>query len=162
MSVTSNTMTLSVATRSVFPDAHALIDSTIDWTQGGFIWLDTATQLLKPLTVETQSASFAGVAPVTLVDGKYPPAYLTDVDASVGEPSIPGPQYGSAYQCKLKAGDAIVPGQFLYADPATGVNGVTVTVGTAVVGVYQGKALTAAAGGTVISAMIRQAVISNL
>jgi len=101
------------------------LSSAISFNQGDLLYLDTTAHLVKKITVETQSATFLGVAPVTIVSGKYPSAYNTDVDASVGIPAVPGPEYGSVYECLLKAGDAIVPGQKVYADPATAGNGVT-------------------------------------
>lgn len=162
MSVTSNTMRQRVSTRTLFPNARALIDSTISFTQGDLLYLDTTNHLIKKITVETQSATFLGVAPVTISSGKYAAAYLSDVDSSVGIPAIPGPEYGSTYTCKLKAGDAITPGALVYADPGTAGNGVTVTTGTEAVGVYQGKALTAATGGTDIEVLIMQCYVPGV
>lgn len=162
MAVQSNTMQLNVSTRSLFPNAHALISSAISFVQGDLLYLDTTAHLIKKITVETQSATFLGVAPVTVVSGVYPKAYVTDVDASVGIPAIPGPQYGSVFTCKLKAGDAIVPGQLVYADPGTAGNGVSVTVGTESIGIYQGAALTAATGGTDIGVLINQCYVPGV
>jgi hypothetical protein len=161
MSVISNTMKRRISTRTVFADAKPLISSAISWNQGDLLYLDTTNHLIKAMTVETQSATFLGIAPVKITSGKYPAAYLSDVDASVGIPSIPGPEYGSVYQLRLKAGDAIVPGQKVYMDTTSytdigAAQGVTVTVGTQPVGVYQGKALTAATGGTDIEVLIGQ------
>jgi len=162
MATQSNTMQLAVSTRSLFPNMHSLISSAISFAQGDLLYLDTTNHLIKKITVETQSATFLGVAPVTIESGKYPKAYVTDVDASVGIPALPGPQYGSVFTCKLKAGDAIVPGQLVYADPATAGNGVTVTVGTEAIGVYQGAALTAGASGTDIGVLINQCYVPGV
>lgn len=162
MGVTSNTEIKSVATRSLFPDAGALINSTISFEQGDFLYLDTTNNLIKKLTVETQSATFLGIAPVTIVLGKYPAAYVTDVDASLKAGAIPGPQYGSTFRCKLKAGDVLAPGKLVYADPATGGNGVTVTAGTEAVGIYQGRSVTGAVGGTDIEVLIMQCYVPGV
>ena len=162
MSTFSNTMKQDVSTRSIFPNARALIDSTITFTQGDLLYLDTTNHLIKKITAEAQSATFLGVAPVSVTLGKYASAYTTDVDASAAIPAIPGPQYGSTFDCLLKAGDTIHPGDLVYADPATAGNGVTVTAGTESVGVYQGKTLTAASGGTHIEVLINQCYVPGV
>lgn len=156
MAVTSNTLMRRISTRTVFPNIHSMLSSAISFTQGDLLCLDTATHLVRRLAAEADSATLLGIAPVTITSGKYPPAYLSDVDASVGTPAVPGPEYGSTYSLLLKAGDAITPGQKVYANAANLNNGVTVTVGTALIGVYQGAALTAATGGTSIEVLVGQ------
>jgi hypothetical protein len=130
-------------------DIKPFLSSAISFKQGDHLYLDTTNHLVKPITSESQSATSLGCAQVTVVNGLLPAAYHTDVDASLQTPSIPGPEFGAVYQGVLKTGDAVTPGCKLYADPATASNGVTVTAGTAPVGIYQGKALTGVAGQTV-------------
>jgi len=148
-----NSLARRVATKAVFPDIKALISSAISFNQGDLLWFDNAANLVKKVTAEADGATILGVAPVSIVSGKFPEVYNTDVDASVAITSTPGPEYGDVHFMVLKAGDAIVPGDLVYIDPANLGRGVSVT-GTKAIGVYQGKALTAPTGGAEVEIMI--------
>lgn len=148
-----NTLARRVAPKAVFVDAKSVVDSTVSFNQGDLLVFDATANLLKKPSAETEGATFLGVAVVTIVSGKPAGVYSTDVDASASIQSIPGPEYGDVHRVILKGGDAIEPGDLVYLAPATGTRAVTVT-GTKAIGVYQGKALTAATGGTEIEVMI--------
>lgn len=148
-----NTLAREVATKTLFVNIASKVDATISFLQGDHLIFDAATKLVRKPTVETEGNTYLGIAPVTIVNGKYPASYNTDVDASVSTPALPGPQYGSVHKVILKAGDAVVEGQTLFLDPASSSRGVQ-TAGTKAVGVYQGKALTAAVGGTEVEMLV--------
>jgi Uncharacterized conserved protein (DUF2190) len=148
-----NTLARRVATKSIYPDATALVSTAISFAQGDLIFFDDTNNLIKKVTAEADGATILGVAPVTIVSGKFPSIYNTAVDASVAIPHVPGPEYGDVHRMVLKAGDAINPGDKVYIDAANLGRGVTIT-GTKAIGIYQGKALTAATGGTEIEVLI--------
>lgn len=147
MSVFSNTQVQDVSTRSIFPNAEALIDDTISFTQGDLLCIDTTTHLIRRLAADTDAATLLGVAPVTIVNGRYQQSYVTAVDASLKAGAIPGPQYGSTYNLVLKSGEVLVAGQLVYPDPSNLANGVVAAGGMGIkpVGVYQGAGITATA-----------------
>jgi len=148
-----NTLARDVATKAIFIDISKKIDSAISFNQGDCLIYDAATDKVRVATVETEAATFLGIAPVTVVSGNYPQIYNTQVNNSVAVPAIPGPQYGSVYRLILKAGDAITAGDQVFLAPASDAQTVSVT-GTKAIGIYQGQALTAPAGGTVIEVLV--------
>lgn len=143
-----NKITRTINPKSVFEDAKNVIDSTISFNQGDLMYFDAVNNLIKTVTAETQSANFVGVARVTVVSGKLASPYNTDVVASQAIASIPGPQTGVIMKCVLKTGDSINPGDLVGLDPATGTRGVSVTITTNSIGIYQGPAIATAAAGT--------------
>jgi hypothetical protein len=146
-----NTIARKIGTKTRFVDISAKIDSTVSFNQGDLLVWDNTNKLVVKAAAEADGATFLGIAPVTIVDGNYPPIYNSDVVAGV--PAIPGPEYGDVHRVMLKAGDAVVEGQTLFLDPASGGRFVQ-TAGTKAVGIYQGKALTAAVGGTEIEMLV--------
>lgn len=153
MGVKSNTLVKRIATKSVFADIKLMVDVSSDFTQGDLVVFNTSSKKIVLAADETDGANFLGVMPVTLVDGKYPAVYNTDVDAAVGTPALPGPEYGSEYLVNIKAGEVLTVGCDLYLDPASGSRSVQVT-GTKAVGIYQGKAVTVPTGGLEISMLV--------
>lgn len=143
-----NTIVRSVNPKSLFESAQSVIDSTISFAQGDLLYLDTTNHLLKVMTLETQSANFQGVARVTIVNGKIASPYNTDVNASIAISDIPGPQTGVVAKCVLKTGDSLNPGQQVGSYPTAGTRGVSSTITTNAIGVYQGPAIASAAAGT--------------
>lgn len=148
-----NSLARKIATKTVMEDASKFVSSAISFNQGDLLYLDTTNHLIKHLAAETDAVTFVGIAPVTIVSGLYPSIYNTDVDASLKTPALPGPEYGDVHRVNLKAGDAVTPGVALFADPASGNRNVSIT-GTKQIGVYQGKALTAPAGGVDVEMLV--------
>lgn len=148
-----NNITRMVAPKSIFESAINVISSAISFNQGDLLYFDDTNNLIKKPAAETDGATFLGVARVTVVSGKLASPYNTDVVASQAISDIPGPQYGVIAKLTLKTGDSISPGDKVYLDPATGTTGVTVS-GTKPIGIYQGKALTGVAAGTLIEVLI--------
>lgn len=139
---------------SLAEDITAAIGASTTFNAGDFLTFNLTTQTFGQLAGESDSRTFAGVAVQSLTSGKPVSAYTTDVDASQGFPSAKGPEFGDEVFATLKAGDALIPGQFVYFNPGSfsGIkNGVTVTAGTKPIGQYFGPALTGAPStGTVI------------
>jgi|GEM_PF-6943564 len=133
-----NNVKRKVATNTVVADIQKLVAATTSFNQGDLLFMDTTNHIVAPLVGETDGVTFLGIAPVTIVNGKYPASYVTSVDASVGIPSIPGPTFGDEYSVILKSGDTLVSGQVVYADPATGTRNVQAS-GTKIIGVYTGQ-----------------------
>ena len=133
-------------------DISAAIGASTTFNAGDFLTFNGTTQTFGPFAGESDSVNLAGVAVASVVNGKMVSAYTTDVDSSVGYPSIPGPEFGDEVFATLKAGDSVTPGSALYYNTgATPKNGVTVTAGTKIIGYYFGPALTGAPStGTVI------------
>lgn len=148
-----NSTARKIATKMRFVDIANKVSGSTTFNQGDHLIFDTTTNLVRKATLETEGATYLGIAPVSIVNGKYPASYVTDVDASVGRTALPGPTYGDVHRVMLKAGDAILPGDMVFLDPASGSRFVSVT-GTKNIGVYQGAALTGAAGGTEIEVLI--------
>lgn len=148
-----NTIVRSVAPKSLFESARAVITAAVSFNQGDLLVFDDTNNRLKVPAAEAEGSTFLGVARVTIVNGKLASPYSTDVQASQAIQDIPGPVYGVVAKCVLKTGDTIAPGDSVFLDPATGTRGVTVT-GTKAIGVYQGKAIAGAAAGTEIEVLI--------
>jgi hypothetical protein len=146
---------------SVFPEAAALVNSSISFEQGDLMYFDTGT--IRKQTTGDTGASFLGIAPVTVVSGLEKRPYTTDVDASGADGAIPGPVFGDVVKLVAKTGDAFTVGCKVYPDPATGTRGISTTAGSLVaIGVYQGKAITAAAAGQEVEVLLAQTYLAGI
>lgn len=141
-----------VGRNTLAADISAAIGASTTFNAGDFLTFNGTTQTFGSLVGESDSVNFAGVSVASVASGKMVSAYTTDVDASGGFQSIPGPEFGDEVFATLKAGDAVTPGTALYYNTgATPKNGVTITAGTKIIGYYFGPALTGApTTGTVI------------
>lgn len=148
-----NTIVRSVAPKSIFESAKAVISSSVSFDQGDLLVYDATNKVLKKPAAETEGATFLGVARASIVNGKLASPYNTDVVASQAIQDVPGPQYGVVAMCVLKAASTIAPGDSVYLDPGTGTRGVAVT-GTKAIGTYQGPAITGSAAGVEIPVLI--------
>jgi len=139
-----NRIVRSVAPGSIFENAKPLVSSAISWNQGDLLYLDTVNHLLKPLDSDAHAATICGIARQTIVSGKPVSPYQgTAVDAAQAIEALAGPQHGVVAKMLLKAGDSFVPGGLVF----YGTDAQTVSSsGTNLVGVFQGPAITAAAG----------------
>lgn len=149
----ANNLIRAVSLKSVFESAKAVIDSTITIDQGQHCYFDDTNNLIKPVAAEANCATYLGISREKIVNGKIASPYNTDVVGSQGISDVAGPQYGGVFKCTLKTADSIAPGDLVYADPATGIDGVTVT-GTKAIGIYQGPSIAAAAAGTKVEVLI--------
>lgn len=149
MAVTSNKVARRVARNTVFADIQALVGASTSFVQGDLLVMNTTTHTVVKAAVQSDGATFLGAAPVTVVNGKLPAIYTTDVDAAVGTPSIPGPEFGDEIFVTLKASDSLNPGDLVYLAPLVGPQ-VVQAVGNKAIGIYGGPAITAASGGTQI------------
>ena len=149
-----NTITRSVAPRSIFPAADAVTSSTADYDQGDILIFDDSTNVIRKPASEAECETMLGIAQVSVVDGKQLSPYTgLPVDAAAAIASLPGPVFGVVAKMISKTADAWAPGDLVYADPATGSRGVTNT-GTKEIGVYQGKTIASAAAGQEIEVHI--------
>jgi len=147
-----NATVRKVATNTVVADIQNLLASSISFNQGDLLFMDTTNHVVAKLVGETDGVTFLGIAAVTVVSGKLPASYVTDVDASVKTPAVPGPTFGDEFEVLLKSGDTVHGGDAVYADPASSSRGVQ-AAGTKIIGVYtgaQGASVTGASGGTAI------------
>ena len=154
-----NRITRSVAPKSIFESAKALIDATISFNQGDILFLDG--ELIKPVTGDADGETVLGIAQSTVVLGKVvgPYAGLATASAQAIE-DIAGPVYGVIAKLKLKSGDSFVPGGVVY---ACAVDAQTVSsAGTYPIGVFQGASVTAGASseGEVLVGAVNPAAIS--
>jgi hypothetical protein len=158
-----NTITRNVAQKSIFESAKSVIGATTSFDQGDHLFFDTVNHVLAKPAAEADGVTYLGIARVTVALGKLasPYAGLTDVDASVAISDVPGPLYGVIAKCVLKTGDSLNPGDGVYLDPATGTRGVQ-AAGTKIIGIYQGKAIAAAAAGTEIEVLIGARYIGDV
>jgi hypothetical protein len=149
-----NKITRSVAPKSMFESAQAVISSAVSFEQGDLLVFDDATNLLKVPTLESQGSTFLGIAKVTIVSGKLAGPYTgTAVDAASAISDIPGPVYGVIAKVIAKTGDAFNPGDSVYLDPASGTRNVQ-AAGTKVIGLYQGAAVASASAGQEIEVLL--------
>jgi hypothetical protein len=153
MAVLKNNIVKAAAQKSLFDDARNVIGSSLSFTQGDLLVMDTSTHLLRAPTIETEGSIFVGVARVSIVNGKLPSPYNTDVVGSQSIQDIPGPVYGVVCKLQLKTGDSLNPGDAVYLDPGTGTQGVTAT-GTKQVGIYQGPAISSAPAGSLVEVLV--------
>jgi len=142
-----NTLRRKIATKSAFESAKAVIASDVSFDQGDLLYFNTSTDKISRLSSEGDAATFLGIAPVTISNGKIPSPYSTPVDASRAIADIPGPQYGDIHACLLKPGDTLAAGDNVYASPSDGNRYVSVS-GTKAIGIYQGGAVTGASSDT--------------
>lgn len=155
MAIGVNKITRSVAPKSVFESAQAVITSAVSFNQGDLLILNTSSHILAKPAAEADGLTFLGIARVSIASGVLvnPITGTVDADVSSAIADIPGPQYGVVAKLVIKTSDSISPGQLVYLDPATGTRGVTVT-GTKAIGVMQGAAVTSAAAGTEIEVLL--------
>lgn len=151
-----NATARKVVTNTFCADIKPLVNSSLSFNEGDFLFLNSSTHLLAKPAGETDGANFVGVAACTIVNGKPVSSISTDVDSSIGIPSIPGPTYGDEYIVTLKSGAVFHPGDTVYIDPATATNGVT-TTGSNPVGVFVGKQVTGTGTNTGIAKLGCQA-----
>ena len=142
-----NNIVRSVAPKSICESALAFISSAVSFNQGDLLYLDTATNLIKPVASDANAARICGVARNTIVSGKLISSYSgTAVDAAQAIEDIGGPQAGVIALLKLKSGDSFVPGGLVYAT-ATDAQTVSST-GTNPIGIFQDASITAISGST--------------
>jgi len=154
--VAKNRIAISVAPKTLFPEASKLVDATVSYKQGDLLCLSGG--LLAPVTGDSDGAAFLGIAPQTVVSGKPKSAYQgTAVDAVQAIEALSGPVYGVVAVLKLKTGDSFTPGCLVY---CSSVDAQTVSVsGSHPIGLFQDAAVTGAAGveGKVILAAVSTA-----
>lgn len=148
-----NKIVRDLGAKSVFPDATAVISSSVSFNQGDLLVFNDTSNILAVPALETEGVTFLGIAPVTIVSGKLASPYVTAVDASQAISSVPGPSYNVVALLVAKTGVAFNPGDLVYLDPATGTRGVTST-GTKAIGVYQGAAISSATAGQEIEVLL--------
>lgn len=146
MSTSRNNIVRQVAPKSIFPSSIAVLTTAVTFNQGDLLAFDTSNKRLKPAGT-ADAANLLGVAIQKVVNGVVQSPYQgTAVDASVGISDMGGPLYGVVASFAPKVGDSFTPGCLVYltSDPQT----VTVTDpgSNDSVGVYQGIAITGAAG----------------
>jgi hypothetical protein len=149
-----NKIVRSVAPKTIFADAYALTSTTADFEQCDLMVYDATTKKIIKPAAEADCATFLGVAQVAVVDGKIKSPYQgTAVDAAQAIGALPGPVYGVEVKLVLKTGDALNPGDLVYADPASGARHVQ-AAGTKAIGVYQGAAIASAVAGQEIIVLV--------
>lgn len=149
-----NKIVRDLGKKSIFPDATAVISTSVSFNQGDLLVFNDTTNVLKVPTLEADGLTFLGIAEVTIVSGILASPYSgTAVDAAQAISSIPGPAYNVVAKLVSKTGDAWAPGDLVYLDPATGTRGVTVS-GTKAIGVYQGKTIASATAGQEIEVLL--------
>lgn len=141
--IAKNRIVQSIAPKSLFPEASVVVDSTVSYNQGDLLALVSGK--LAAVTGDADGASILGIAPQTVVSGKPKSAYTgTAVDAAQAIEALSGPVYGVVAKLKLKVGDSFTPGCLIY---CSSVDAQTVSVtGTNAIGLFQGAAVTGAAG----------------
>lgn len=142
-----NRITRTIKRGAIFEDAKNVVSAAVSYVQGDLCYFDTSNKLVKKITADADCATFLGISDITVVSGKLPQAYTTNVDASVAISSLPGPIFGVVAEMKLKTGDAFTPGCLVY---GTAVDAQTISsAGTKAIGVYQGITVASAASGDV-------------
>ena len=146
-STANNNIVREVRPGSIVESAKPFLSASVSWNQGDLLYLDTTAHQLKPIALTIQAASVLGVARQTVVNGSVKSPYNTDTAAAQAIEDLAGPAFGVVASLKLKSGDVFNPGVKVYAtvtDPQT----VTVTdpLDGAYIGIFQGAAITAAAG----------------
>lgn len=150
-----NTITRSVAPKSIFESARNVISAATTFDQGDLLIFDDTTNLLRKPALETEGSTFVGVAKCSLVLGKLASPYNTDVVASQAIADVPGPEYGVIAKCVLKTGETLAPGDGIALHIATGSRGVqNISGGTKQIGIYQGAAVAGSAAGLEIEVLI--------
>lgn len=145
-----NNIVRDVARKNMFPDLFNLLDNTVSFNQGDYLVLKGGLVQRGTAAADTLTGGL-GVAPVTVLNGKLPSPYTTDVDASEAPTRIPGPVYGVIALLKLKTADAFDEGDLVFLDIAGDSDGRTVTsslpAGSGPIGVFSGKSVASAAAG---------------
>lgn len=139
MAATSkNRIVRSIAPKSLFEEASAVVGSSTTFNQGDLLYFDTSTHTLKRLTSEANAATFCGIARIGITNGVPNSPYQgLASQPSEARGALPGPQYGIIVALVLKSGNALNPGDSVYADPVDSNFGVQ-TNGTKIIGIYQG------------------------
>lgn len=154
MAVGLNTITRSVAPKSIFESAKNVISSTTSFLQGDLLIFDTSTKVLRVAATEAEGATFCGVARLSISLGKPVSPYQgTAVDAAQAIVDIPGPTYGVVAKCIILTGDSVNPGDNIFLSPGVGTRGVAST-GTKAIGTYEGPAIAGAAALTQIEVLL--------
>lgn len=148
-----NTIVRSIAPKSVFEDAINVTSTTADFDQGDIMIFDDTNNVIRKPASEAECATMLGIARVSVIDGRMIGPYQGLTNAVPAISSLPGPVAGVIARLVSKTGDAWAPGDLVYADPATGSRGATVS-GTKAIGVYQGAAISSAAAGQEIEVLI--------
>lgn len=153
----TNNVNTQVGGRTLFPDVKYFTNSSISYNQGDLLIFDTANNVVRAASAESECASFLGIAALDVVNGYPRSPYSTQVDGSQGIVAIPGPQYGDTFNMVLQTGSTLAPGAAIYGKPvAVGVepNTLVAATGTYQIGIYQGGAITSSAAGTMIEVLI--------
>lgn len=148
MTIAVNNIVRSVAPKSKFESALPVLSTAVSYNQGDLIAFNTSSKILAVATTGNM-ANLLGVARQTIVNGVAQSPYQgTAVDASQGISDLAGPVYGVVAFFKTTVGDSYTPGAAVY----MGADAQTVTVtdpgSNDSIGIYQGRALTGAAGVT--------------
>lgn len=138
-----------VSAKSIFESALNLISTSSTWVQGELLCLDTSTHLIRRVAATGDAATILGLARQSITSG-VPVGPVTGIVDAVN-PSvrdIGGPEYGIIGNMKLKVADVFNPGVPVYLADTLDTMTVSVTdPGDGLyIGVYQGAAVTAAAG----------------
>jgi len=146
-----NNIKRNVAGKSVFESALNVISSSTTFNQGDQLYLDTSTHTIKPVAADGNNATYLGVAPVSVSNGKLVSPYQgTAVDAAQAIGDIPGPVHGVIAELTLNTGDAFQPGAVVYAIGSVDAQTVSSSSNTGArvaTGIYQGPAVASAAAG---------------
>jgi hypothetical protein len=144
-----NNIVREVAPKSIFESAIPVLSTAVNYNQGDLIAFDTSAKVLVTATT-ANSANFLGVARQTVVSGLIKSPYQgTAVDASQGISDMAGPVYGVVAFFNGKVGDSFTPGCAVYLTSDAQTVTVTDPGSNDHIGIYQGRALTGAAGVTV-------------
>lgn len=157
MTTAKNTLIKEIARKSLFDDCSDLLGSSTTFKQGDMLAINTSTHVLYPTSATGDTDTFAGIAPVSVTNGKIVGPYdgLTAVDAAEGNDATPGPMYGVVCEVTIKTGDNLSPESPVYLGNALDAQTVTATQpgSKKAVGLYQGPAITNAAAGTKINVL---------
>jgi hypothetical protein len=146
MGAPNNNVKYPVRLSSMFERVdQSMITSSTTWNQGDLLVYDATNHRVARASDETANITLLGIARQSIVNGQEVQPVSTLSQGAIAE--LAGPQFGGVFTLNLKVGDAFYPGAPVYGDPSDGNNFVSIT-GTKTVGVYQGPAITAAAGDT--------------
>lgn len=155
MAITASTSSYNAISRkgsgnSVFESAKNVLSSSVSYNQGDILAFDTSAKVLKVVSTTADSANVLGVADNVVVSGKLVGPYtgLTAVDAAEAIGDVAGPRYGVEALMKVHTGASLTPGCKLYLSDGDDSQTLAVTdPGDGnYIGIYQGVAVTAAAG----------------
>ncbi len=161
----SNFIVREIAPQAIFESILDLLDVADSFDQGDHLALVGGN--VQRLTAIGDTATYLGISRVTVVNGKIKQPYVTPVDASQAINSVAGPQFGVEALFEAKGADAFNPGDLVSVDGANLNRGVSITiaVGTAGIGFYNGPAIASATAGqliaiTLIAPVLYQAVVA--